>query len=236
MTALALVICLTPFPARADDTVYSEGPFYYTYADGSITIVGYFGRDKVVYVPASIAGYPVNRIGPGAFEGTGVEVIYLPDTIMEVSEGGTGSARVVYAGDSLPSPASDAPASEATEPPASAAAATPKPTEKPTQAPSDGIATHGDGGEETTVDGDLIPEVTGAPTPEPEATPAPAATATAAASAAPETEAPQGSPSAEPVQEPAQKQHGAGWYAAIIGGILAAAGLALIVMAKRKRK
>ena len=89
--------------ARADETVYTEGYFYYTIEDGSITITGYFGNETIVKVPNNIAGIPVNAIASGAFEGTTVEVLYLPDTIMHIGEGGTGSARVIYEGSENPS-------------------------------------------------------------------------------------------------------------------------------------
>ena len=98
---LTLCFCLLTVPAWADGEVYSEGYFYYTFADGSITITGYFGKETEVTVPSSIAGYPVNAIAPGAFAGTTVEIIHLPDTIMVVGEGGTGSASVIYSGEQI---------------------------------------------------------------------------------------------------------------------------------------
>ena len=81
----------------ADDTVYSEGYFYYTEKEESITITGYFGREKRVVVPDNIAGVPVNAIAPGAFAGTNVEVLYLPETVVFVGDGGAGTAKVEYA-------------------------------------------------------------------------------------------------------------------------------------------
>ncbi|MDO4808578.1 MAG: hypothetical protein Q4A04_01230 [Eubacteriales bacterium] len=67
-------------------TVYTEDAFYYTIEDRSITITGYFGDDAVVNVPSMIAGLPVNHIAPYAFEGTGVTIVNLPETIESVEK------------------------------------------------------------------------------------------------------------------------------------------------------
>ncbi len=98
---LALLLYASAFPSvtHADDTVYSEGYFYYTINDQSVTIVGYFGNETEVTVPSSIAGYPVNAIAPGAFANTTVKVLHLPDTIRAVGEGGTGEADVSFMGE-----------------------------------------------------------------------------------------------------------------------------------------
>lgn len=85
---LALVMALSLTAVASASTVYTEGALYYTIADESITITGYFGRDEVVAVPASIAGIPVNTIAKGAFTGnSAVRVVDLPDTITTVEEG-----------------------------------------------------------------------------------------------------------------------------------------------------
>lgn len=121
---LATLLLLLPLSVIAE-TVYSEGYFYYTVSDGSITITGYFGREREVTVPASIAGIPVNAIGPGAFVGTTVEVLYLPNTIMYIAEGATGTARVVFLDGNTTPPPPATPTPNATEPPAE----TPHPSE-----------------------------------------------------------------------------------------------------------
>ena len=82
--------------AFADDTVYTEGYFYYTFADGSITIVGYFGHETEVTVPAMIAGYPVNAVSADAFSGTSVQQIYLPDTVTAYQGGLNDHIGVVF--------------------------------------------------------------------------------------------------------------------------------------------
>ena len=85
---LALVMALSLTAVASASTVYTEGALYYTIADESITITGYFGRDEVVTVPASIAGIPVNTIAKGAFTGSSAaRVVDLPDTITTVEEG-----------------------------------------------------------------------------------------------------------------------------------------------------
>lgn len=92
---LLIMVCL-PAAAFADSTIYTEGNLYYIIEDNSITIVGCFGDDEIINVPASIAGIPVNTIAPGAFANSSASVINLPDTIMEVQEGATGTAEVIF--------------------------------------------------------------------------------------------------------------------------------------------
>lgn len=75
------------FTAFADDTVYSHGYFYYHVHEGYVSICGYFGDEKAVEIPASIAGKPVSEIEHGAFDGCdSIERIILPDTIMYLYE------------------------------------------------------------------------------------------------------------------------------------------------------
>ena len=93
---LALVMALSLTAVASASTVYTEAALYYTIADESITITGYFGRDEVVTVPASIAGIPVNTIAKGAFTGSSaVRVVDLPDTITTVEEGAFASGITV---------------------------------------------------------------------------------------------------------------------------------------------
>ena len=94
--SLALVMALSLTAVASASTVYTEGALYYTIADESITITGYFGRDEVVTVPASIAGIPVNTIAKGAFTGSSAaRVVDLPDTITTVEEGAFASGITV---------------------------------------------------------------------------------------------------------------------------------------------
>lgn len=67
-------------------TEYSEGYFHYEIEDDSISITGYFGTESEVSVPSMIAGYPVSKIAQGAFAGTTVKTLQLPDTIMTIEQ------------------------------------------------------------------------------------------------------------------------------------------------------
>lgn len=133
---LTLLLLLLPLRANAE-TVYTEGYFYYTVEDGSITIIGYFGTEAEVTVPASIAGIPVNAIGPNAFAGTTVQILHLPDTITELGENATGEASVTFMGSTpLPTTASDGSVPpQGSEPTATPSAQTQ--TGRPSETPED---------------------------------------------------------------------------------------------------
>lgn len=184
--------------ARADDTVYTEGTLYYTIANESITIIGYFGRDAEVHVPAMIAGIPVNTIAAGAFaENEYVKTVYLPDTISKVEPGAFGAwVHVIYNANTdhpqdtptdlilglLTPAASDSP--EATEPPADPADTSADPAQPPAP-PAEGSGTE----EDTEPDPTATPKP--AATQKPTATSKPAtATATPGTTAAPGDEEP----------------------------------------------
>lgn len=66
------------------EQIYTERYFSYKIQEESIVICEYWGRETEVTIPASIAGYPVSVIASGAFIGSKVEKIYLPDTIMAI--------------------------------------------------------------------------------------------------------------------------------------------------------
>lgn len=82
---LILSLCL---PVFAD---YTEGCFLYTINNGAVTITKYFGDEETVWVPASIAGYPVSTIAAGAFVDTSAKNLRLPDTVMTVEAGAVSS-------------------------------------------------------------------------------------------------------------------------------------------------
>ncbi len=216
--------------ARADETVYTEGYFYYTIEDGSITITGYFGDETIVKVPNNIAGIPVNAIAPGAFKGTTVEVLYLPDTIMSIGEGGNGNARVIYEGSEKPSTTAQPSGGAETSQQSSG---------------SDGDIENGDAGhDEETVDGDLDSKET--------ATPAPTGAPTEAPTEAPATEAPKATdapkvaevkttdalaktePTATPEPAPAEEGKGSGWIWGVGGAAVVIAGAAVLLKKRRK--
>lgn len=84
MVIAALFAAVTlAFTAFADDTKYSHGYFYYHVHEGYVSICGYFGGEKAVEIPSSIAGKPVSEIEHNAFKGcSSIEQIEVPDTIM----------------------------------------------------------------------------------------------------------------------------------------------------------
>lgn len=91
---ITISIPITVFSAN----IYSEGDFHYQLDGDYITITEYFGRDSEVTVPSMIAGYPVAKIAEGAFIGTSVKKLYLPDTIMTIeSQAIDKDISVVYA-------------------------------------------------------------------------------------------------------------------------------------------
>ena len=97
LLAVLLLASMAP-NAFADDTIYTEGTLHYTVDNDSVTIINCFGRDAEVWVPAMIAGSPVNTIASGAFaENEAVQTLYLPDTITTIEEGAIGDwIHVVY--------------------------------------------------------------------------------------------------------------------------------------------
>lgn len=85
---VALVVALaSPAVARADSQL-THGYLRYEVSDNSVTIVDYAGDEEEVWVPAYIAGKPVNRITTGAFsDSLSVHKIYLPDTVTTTDDG-----------------------------------------------------------------------------------------------------------------------------------------------------
>lgn len=54
---LSVLLCLLLLmPATAFAQTFAEGYFYYEVAEGSVIITGYFGRESVVTVPATLRG------------------------------------------------------------------------------------------------------------------------------------------------------------------------------------
>lgn len=77
-------------------TEYVDGYLRYTVEDGSVTIIGYNGKESEVTIPSKIAGVPVNTIASGAFSNsTKVTKVNLPDTIMKIEEGAFGVGQTV---------------------------------------------------------------------------------------------------------------------------------------------
>jgi len=243
---LCVISLLAVLPAAAaDEQVYTEGYFYYTVSDQSITIVGYFGNDAIVTVPASIAGIPVNAVGPNAFAGTSVQILYLPDTIRELGENATGTADVRFIGQPTPEP-------QATESPEHHDTGTQTPTGTATPAP--GGAGEEIGGAEPPADtGTNPPSATEQPTQKPLIPEQPTETASAgsehhetnasAAEAADPsvsgenvTAAPEAANTPETPVKPAEQTKNLTWLWITLGAAAAAGGTAAGVAAAKKAK
>ena len=251
MKKVLLILCvislLAVLPAAAaDEQVYTEGYFYYTVSDQSITIVGYFGNEAIVTVPASIAGIPVNAVGPNAFAGTSVQILYLPDTIRELGENATGTADVRFIGQPTPEP-------QAAESPEHHDTGTQTPTGTATAAPA-GAGEEIGGAEPPAEAGTNPPSVTEQPTPgsltpeqptetapsgsEHDETPAPAAEAAdPSASGEPVTTAePEAASAPEATVKPAEQPKNLTWLWITLGAAAAAGGTAAGVAAAKKTK
>lgn len=103
---LTLLFTMTFSVTKAGE-VYSEGYYYYTVDDGSVTIVGFYGKNVLeLDVPSMIVGYPVNFIATGAFTDAIVtlklQTVRLPDTIMYVEEGAFKEGIKAYYSDGTP--------------------------------------------------------------------------------------------------------------------------------------
>ena len=64
--------------------------FYYTKNGDSITITGYTGSRANVVIPAHIGRVPVSSIGVGAFAGTNIQIVFIPNSIVFIS----GSSKI----------------------------------------------------------------------------------------------------------------------------------------------
>lgn len=71
-----------------DGEVYVSGNFEFVhYTDGSIELTKYTGSDSTVDISTEIGGYPVSRIGSGAFENcNSVETIYMWAKVVSIGE------------------------------------------------------------------------------------------------------------------------------------------------------
>ncbi len=100
LLAFMLILSVTPTALAA---VYTEGYLHYTVSDESITVTGYFGDAQTVTIPAMIAGIPVKTIASGAFTGSGIKVLNLPDTITGIEGGAIDPGVVINYNSTLPS-------------------------------------------------------------------------------------------------------------------------------------
>ncbi len=81
---ITLLICNFTFVSAVDNTLKS-GIFNYTISNGTATITGVEDSQTVVDVPSEIDGYPVTRIGDGAFGGSSVIInVTIPDSVTSI--------------------------------------------------------------------------------------------------------------------------------------------------------
>ena len=62
----------------------SDAKYTYTLSASGITITGYTGSDKILYLPASIDGVKVTEIGREAFKGASFNKVVLPNGIEKI--------------------------------------------------------------------------------------------------------------------------------------------------------
>lgn len=67
-------------------TTAVSSQFYYTIADGEVTITGLASGVYDVLIPNTLEGYPVTAIGEGAFKNRSFESIVLPDTLKTIGK------------------------------------------------------------------------------------------------------------------------------------------------------
>lgn len=68
---------IQPEPTFAND-------YEYRISDNSVTITRYVGSTANIAIPAKIEGLPVRKIGGGAFTGTAVEAVKIPEGVTEI--------------------------------------------------------------------------------------------------------------------------------------------------------
>lgn len=60
--------------------------FTYALTDGEVTITGFVGTDREIYIPEMIENRPVTKIGEFAFEDYDMTVVVFPDTLEEIGQ------------------------------------------------------------------------------------------------------------------------------------------------------
>lgn len=61
--------------------------FSYEVSDGKAKIVEYIGEESIVVIPEAIDGAPVSEIAAGAFSGSIIRAVYVPDTVEVIAQG-----------------------------------------------------------------------------------------------------------------------------------------------------
>lgn len=71
-------------PGAPKETAKSDAMYTYTASEKGITITGYSGSDKKLYIPASIDGVAVVAIGREAFKNASFETVIAPNGIEKI--------------------------------------------------------------------------------------------------------------------------------------------------------
>jgi hypothetical protein len=64
-----------------------QAQFNYTVTNQTITITGYTGTSSVVDIPSTINGLPVISIGAGAFAGSSITAVMIPNSVTTIGVG-----------------------------------------------------------------------------------------------------------------------------------------------------
>lgn len=83
--ALAMVACATVVVDSSDADTTSEG-FEYTTNQSVVSITGYTGDDKVVFIPEKINNNPVEAINDRVFENKGIEEVIIPSSVKSIGD------------------------------------------------------------------------------------------------------------------------------------------------------
>ena len=88
LLTLALILALVPSAAMAAEAQdLTQGSYTYRVESGTAVITGYTGAGGSAAIPGTLGGYPVGRIGKGAFENcTGLTAVSIPGSVTAVED------------------------------------------------------------------------------------------------------------------------------------------------------
>lgn len=91
--------------AFKNNSPLSAESFEYELCDGGVKIKAYVGEDEIVVLPESIEGLAVTQISSGAFSGSSIRAVYIPDSVKIIEIGafsecnGLSTVRLPFVGD-----------------------------------------------------------------------------------------------------------------------------------------
>jgi len=89
---MAMMLVLGIVPISAADV--ADGDYTYEIYDGEATITGYTGTDKNIELPATLDGYPITKIGAGAFNSRDhLESVVIPEGVTYIGTGAFSSCQ-----------------------------------------------------------------------------------------------------------------------------------------------